>query len=138
MKLAVNTAFFGPNRTRYTQFGTERTLEEKLGLVAQVPGLDGVELKFPADFAHPARTAGLLKEHGLTLSAVNVETKDAEHWRHGALSAADPAARSYCIERLCASCACCTGRGRWRISVCHPVIDLNVSAATAKASTAFA
>ncbi len=101
-KFAVNAAFFGPNRTRYTQFGTERTLEEKLALVAQVPGLDGVELKFPGDFADPPRTAALLDEYALTLSAVNVETKDAEHWRHGALSAAEPAARGYCIERLCA------------------------------------
>jgi xylose isomerase len=101
-KLAVNAAFFGPNRTRYTVFGTDRSLEERLALVAQVPGLDGVELKFPGDFADAACTAALLDKYGLTLSAVNVETKDAQHWRHGALSAADPAARGYCIERLCA------------------------------------
>jgi len=99
-KLAANAAFFGPNRSRYTQFGPERTLEQKLELVAQVPGLDGVELKFPADFAEPNRTAALLENYGLPLSAVNVETKDAEHWRHGALSAADPVARSRCIDRL--------------------------------------
>jgi len=100
--LAVNAVFFGPNATRYTQFGPERTLEEKLALAAQVPGIDMVELKFPADFAEPARTAALLKEHSLTLSAVSVEIKEAEHWRHGALSAADSAARDHCIERLCA------------------------------------
>jgi len=101
-KLAVNAAFFGANRNRFTQFGTDRSLEEKLALVAQVPGLDAVELKFPGDFADAAYTAALLDEHGLALSAVNVETKDAQHWRHGALSAADPAARGYCIDRLCA------------------------------------
>ena len=42
----------------------------------------------------------LLEEHGLTLSAINVDTKDATHFRYGALSARSAKARQHAITLL--------------------------------------
>ncbi|MFO8006526.1 MAG: sugar phosphate isomerase/epimerase family protein [Candidatus Brocadiia bacterium] len=99
-RLSANGAFFGGQRDKFTRYQPDRDLEEKLALVAQVPDLDGVELRYPADFADVDAVEGLLAEHGLALSAVNVDTKDAKHFRHGALSARSDEARGEAVRRL--------------------------------------
>ena len=45
-------------------------------------------MKYPFDFEDVGLIRSLLDENGLTLSAVNVDIKDARHFRFGALSAA--------------------------------------------------
>ncbi len=99
-KLSANLAFFGAQKNRFTQYQPARDLEERLGMAAGIDGLAGVELKYPADFADVDEVRGLLDKHGFELSAVNVDTKDAELFRHGALSAADEGAREAAIDRL--------------------------------------
>lgn len=99
-RLSANLAFFGATADRFTQYQPDRDLEERFALAAQVDGLEGVELKYPADFADVERVRALLGEHGLALSAVNVGTKDAEHWRFGALMAREEEARCMVIRRL--------------------------------------
>ena len=54
-KLSANLAFFGLQRDRYTQYQPPRTLEEKIDLASQIPGVSGVELKYPFDLEDPGR-----------------------------------------------------------------------------------
>jgi len=93
-KYSANAAFFGLRRDRFLQYQPPRDLEGKLELVSRLTGVEGVELKYPADFADPPLVPRLLAHHGLELSAVNVDTKDVDHFRFGAFSARDAAARA--------------------------------------------
>jgi xylose isomerase len=99
-KFSANAGFFGLRRDRFTQYQPHRTLEEKFDLVTQVDGITGIELQYPADFEDVGLVKRLLEKSGLALSAVNVGTKDAAHFRYGALSAKSRAARESAITRL--------------------------------------
>jgi len=97
---SANLAFFGAQRNRFTQYQPDRDLREKLALAAGVEGLEGVELRYPVDFADVELARGLLADCGLALSAVNVDTKDATYFRYGALSAASNEARQRAVSLL--------------------------------------
>ena len=99
-KFSANAGFFGLRRDRFVQYQPQRTLEERFELVAQVEGVTGIELGHPGSFQDPALVKQLLEKHELTLSAVNVDTKDTAHFLHGALSANSAAARQEAIRRL--------------------------------------
>jgi xylose isomerase len=99
-KFTANAGFFGPQRDRFNQYQPNRTLEEKIALVAQVEGITGIELKYPADFADVGLARALIADHGLVLSAVNVDTKDVGRFRHGALSNRQAETRQQAIQRL--------------------------------------
>lgn len=96
----ANASFYGLRRDRFTEYQPARTLAEKVALVASTPGLSGIELKYPFDFEDPAAVHRLLDQHELKLSAVNVDIKDARHFRHGALSASDVVARDRAVSLL--------------------------------------
>lgn len=99
-KFSANAAFFGLQRDRFTQYQPHRTLEEKIESVAQVEGVTGIELRHPVDFQDPGQVKHLLEKHALRLSAVNVDIKDAAHFRYGALSASSAEARQRAITLL--------------------------------------
>jgi xylose isomerase len=104
-RFAANASFFGARRDRFNQYQPHRGLEEKLALVAGIEGITGVELKYPRDFGEPGepdvdRVRDLLANHGLVLSAVNVNIKSVEHFRYGALSARTPEARAVAARLL--------------------------------------
>ncbi len=99
-KYCANASFYGLRRDRFTEYQPARGVAEKVALVAGTPGLTGIELKYPFDFADIALVRSLLQDHQLTLSAVNVDIKDAQHFRHGALSAADVVARDKAVSLL--------------------------------------
>lgn len=99
-RLCANAGFFGIRRDRFVQYQPNRSLEEKFALVASVPGVTGIELKFPGDCDEPQRVKNLLEQYGLRLSAVNVDTKDIEHFRYGAFSATSSASRGVAVDRI--------------------------------------
>ena len=85
-KFSANAGFFGLRRDRFTQYQPYRTLEEKFELIAQVEGIEGIEVKYPADFEDIRLLKQLLDKYELRPSAVNVDIKDAAYFRYGALS----------------------------------------------------
>jgi xylose isomerase len=99
-KFSANAGFFGLRRDRFVQYQPQRTLEEQFELVAQVEGVTGIELKYPTAFRDLKRVQQLLEEHELTLAAINVDTKDIDRFRYGALSARNPEARHEAVRRL--------------------------------------
>lgn len=100
VKLSVNAVFFGRRRDRFTEYQPHRDLPEKLDLIAKVPGVTGVELKHPADTGDIKLVRSLLEKHGLQLSAINVDMKDAAWFRHGAFSNARDRSRGKAIAMV--------------------------------------
>ncbi len=105
LRFAANASFFGARRDRFNQYQPARTLDEKLKLIAGIEGITGVELKYPRDFSDggdaTVMTVGqMVAAHGLTVAAINVDTKAIEHFRYGALSSRRPAVRRIAAERL--------------------------------------
>jgi len=99
-KFSVNSGFLGRRRDRFTEYQPDRTLEEKFKLAKQVRGIDGIELKYPADLKDIKLAKRLLEESGLVCSAVNVDIKDAAFFRYGALSAQSKEARDRAASLL--------------------------------------
>lgn len=99
-KISVNAAFFGRQADAYTEYRPAISVGEKIARAADIPGVQGIELRYPGDFMDHTEVSLLLRQHGLELSAVNVDIKDAALFRHGALSAAQPAAREAAVRRL--------------------------------------
>jgi len=122
LKFSANAGFFGMRRDRFTQYQPQRDLEEKIELVASVEGVTGVELKYPNDFADLKRVCELLEKRDLQVSAVNVDIKDAEHFRHGALSARSQTAREKVIGLLCEGMDLAAELGTGLVTTC-PLAD---------------
>ena len=116
-KHSANAGFFGLRRDRFVQYQPQRTLAEKIALVAQVKGLTGIELKHPGDFEDITPLKRLLEGHGLELSAVNVDTKDTAHFLHGALSARKIWVTPFRLEKSTIVWAA-SARSRSRDSLC--------------------
>jgi xylose isomerase len=99
-KFSVNSGFLGRKRDRFTEYQPDRSLEEKFKLARQIEDIDGIELKYPLDLKDLPLAKRLLEESGLVCSAVNVDIKDATHFRYGALSAQSKEARNTAISLL--------------------------------------
>jgi len=119
---SANAAFFGLRRDRFTQYQAERTLQEKVELVKKVDGVTGIELKYPKDFQDPAETKRLLDDHGLRLSAVNVDIKDAKYFLHGALSNRSAETRGRAVGMLTAGMDLAVEFGANLVTTC-PLAD---------------
>jgi xylose isomerase len=98
--MSANAGFFGLRRDRFNQYQPPRSLEERFALVAQVEEIRGIELKYPVDFSDPGLVRSLLDRYELELSAVNVDIKNVEHFRFGALSASSSETRQHAVDLL--------------------------------------
>ena len=99
-KYSINAGFLGKQGDRFFQYQPDRTLAAKLEAAAQIPGLDGIELKYPADFQNVSETKRLLGDLGLTLAAVNINLKGPIKWRYGSLTSVRPEIRSDAVRDL--------------------------------------
>jgi xylose isomerase len=132
LRFAANASFFGARRDRFSQYQPERSLPEKLGLIASIEGITGVELKYPGDFVAlpeaPSEdgavqaVAQLVAEQGLLVAAVNVDTKAVAHFRYGALSNRDPAVREIAAQQLRAGMDVAAALGAEIVTTC-PLAD---------------
>ena len=99
-KFSANSGFLGRRRDRFTEYQPDRSLKEKFKLARQIEGIDGIELKYPLDLRDLPLAKRLLEDSGLVCSAVNVDIKDAAHFRYGALSAQSRQARNTATSLL--------------------------------------
>jgi xylose isomerase len=100
LRLSANAVFFGMRRDRFTQYQPQRNVAEKLALVSSVPGITGVELKYPIDFGDMRLVRDQLEKHELVPTAVNVDMKDAGSFRHGVFSNRNAASRGRALAML--------------------------------------
>ena len=121
-KYSANAGFFGLRRDRFNTYQPDRPLDEKFALVSQVDGLTGIELKYPGDLDDLQKARELLERYHLELSAVNVNTKSVEHFRHGSWSARSVDARKKTVQLLKEGMDIAAEMGVNLVSTC-PAID---------------
>ncbi|HEY64403.1 MAG TPA: sugar phosphate isomerase/epimerase [Caldilineae bacterium] len=117
-KLAVITAFLGGVRNRYITYKPDRTLEEKFAVAAQIEGLDGLELCYPADFEDVALLKSLLTDYGFGVSAVNVRSRRTGKWLRGAFTSASAQERAEVVDDFRRAMDLAMEIGAPRISTC--------------------
>lgn len=121
-KFSANAGFFGARRDRFNQYQPHRDLPEVIALIAKAPSIKGVELKYPKDFTDLAHLKELLEKYGMELAAINVDTKDFDRFREGALSASNPETRRFAEDRLCSAMDLAAELGVENVTTC-PLAD---------------
>jgi len=99
-RYSINAGFLGRQGDRFFQYQPDRSLEGKLRMASKVPGLDGIELKYPADLQDVPEAKRLLDDLGLTVAAVNINLKGPIKWRYGSLTSVRPEIRADAIRDL--------------------------------------
>lgn len=117
-KLAIITAFMGGIRNRYMQYQPERGIEEKLALIKNVTGCDGVELCYPADFEESAFLKELLERYQLGVSAINFRSRRGGKWWRGSFTSASTKERQETIDDLRRSIDLAHELGCNRVTTC--------------------
>ncbi len=100
MKQGVIIGFLGKTQDRFSEYQQPANTEQKLDIVTQIEGFDGVEIVFPYETGDPVKTKQLLDDRGLTFAAVNVNVKKETEWVPGALSRADKQVRERAVAMI--------------------------------------
>jgi len=98
MKQSVITAFLGKTQDRFSEYHDVTNTRERLELVTQIDGFDGVEVVFPYETGDPTETQGWMKELNLNFAAINANIKKEPKWVAGALSRSDIELRKGAID----------------------------------------
>ncbi|MEO8411286.1 MAG: sugar phosphate isomerase/epimerase family protein [Propionivibrio sp.] len=86
MKQGVIIGFLGKTQDRFCEYHSPRTTYEKLQMVQQIKGFDGVEMVFPNETSTPEEIAAMMRELGLNWAAINVNVKREAQFVAGSLS----------------------------------------------------
>ncbi len=98
MKQSIITAFLGKTQDRFSEYQQTTGLKERLELVAQIPGMTGVEVVYPYETGDPADTKQMMDELGLEFAAINANIKKETQWVPGAISRPSKELRTKAIE----------------------------------------
>ena len=122
IKHSVMIGLLGRVADRFHEYQPARPLTERLEMVRQIEGADGIEPVYPQEFADPAETVRLIRESGLDVSAVNVNLKAEARWRHGSFTSPDPAIRAEAVRYVQAGMDLAAELGAGMVTCC-PLID---------------
>lgn len=102
LRYAVISSFMGQLRDRFHTYGEPNSITDRIKAIASIPGVSGVELVFPQDFAEtpPDEVAEVIKDHGLGVSAVNLNVKGDSEYRDGSFTHNDSRVRERAISGL--------------------------------------
>jgi len=117
-KLAIITAFLGGVKNRYITYKPDRTLEEKFALAAQVEGVDGLELCYPADFGDVGLLKSLLADYGFGVSSINVRSRRTGRWLRGSFTSPSTTERTEVVDDFRRAMDLAVEIGSPRISTC--------------------
>ncbi len=117
-KLAIITGFLGETRNRYMLYQGNRSLAEKLQAASGVPGVDGLELCYPADFEKPAELKELLARYPFGIAGVNFRSRRSGKWWRGSFMAEQPGERGEVLDDLKRAMDHAAEVGCARISTC--------------------
>jgi xylose isomerase len=98
VKCALITGFVAKTKDRFHEYNKEKTLEERLEMVSQMDGMDGVELVFPYEVGDAVTLKTLLTKYNLHVAAINVNVKAEPEFRNGGLTSTDPAIRQKAVQ----------------------------------------
>lgn len=117
-KLAIITAFLGGVKNRYITYKPDRTLEEKFALAAQIEGVDGLELCYPADFGDVGLLKSLLADYGFGVSSINVRSRRTGRWLRGSFTSPSTTERTEVVDDFRRAMDLAVEIGSPRISTC--------------------
>ncbi len=100
LKHSVMISLMGRQADRFHEYQPARPLSERLELVRQVQGVEGIEVVYPNDFEDGDESAAAIEQCGLPVSAVNLNVKGQKKWRAGSFTAPDPQLRAEAVADL--------------------------------------
>lgn len=86
MKQSVIIAFLGKTQDRFCEYHSPKSTYEKLQIVQQIKGFDGVEMVFPHETSTPEEISSMMRELQLNWAAINVNVKKEPQFVAGSLS----------------------------------------------------
>lgn len=86
MKQSVIIAFLGKTQDRFCEYHAPKNTYEKLQMVRQIKGFDGVEMVFPHETSSPEEISSMMRELQLNWAAINVNVKKDPQFVAGSLS----------------------------------------------------
>ncbi|UCF91418.1 MAG: sugar phosphate isomerase/epimerase [Desulfobacterales bacterium] len=98
LKMAIITGFLSRTKDRFHEYNEPLDLEQKLQLMTEIEGYDGVELVYPYEVDDPGATQALLQKYGLKIAAVNVNVKAEPEFRDGGLTSRRPEVRAKAVR----------------------------------------
>lgn len=124
MKLrhSIMLGMMGGIADRFHHYQAGRTLQERLAMVKQVRGVDGIEIVYPNDFANVQETVAMVEDTGLPVSAVNLNVKSQDKWQQGSFTAPSAALRAEAVADLKTAMDLAAEFGSNMITCC-PLID---------------
>lgn len=127
MKLrhSIMLGMMGKIADRFHHYQPDHTLAERLDMVKQVKGADGIEIVYPGDFGEGravADTVAMVKDSGLPVSAVNLNVKSQKKWQGGSFTAPDAALRAQAVADMRIAMDLAAELGSSMITCC-PLID---------------
>jgi xylose isomerase len=100
VKHSVMISLMGRHADRFHEYQPARPLSERLEMVRQVEGVEGIEVVYPNDFADVEESSAAIRNCGLPLSAVNLNVKTEKKWQGGSFTAPDPQLRAEAVADL--------------------------------------
>lgn len=100
IKQSVIIGFLGKTQDRFSEYQSVASTEQKLQMVAQIEGFDGVEMVFPYENTSPEETNQLMQKYKLNWAAVNVNIKKEAEWVGGALTRPDKDIRNRAVAMI--------------------------------------
>jgi xylose isomerase len=100
IKYSLLLGFLGELSDRFMTYGERRTVAERFALVADIPGVSGVEIVYPYDLGDLAEVVAACKQHGLAVASVNLNVKKEDRFRYGSFTHRDPGIRAEAVEWL--------------------------------------
>ena len=100
MKQGVIIGFLGKTQDRFSEYQKPVSTREKLKIVSEIEGFDGVEMVYPYENSTPEETVNLMREFNLNFAAINVNIKKETEWVPGALSRPDKDIRKRAVAMI--------------------------------------
>jgi xylose isomerase len=112
----------GAQHDRFHTYTTGLGLPERLDVLRTVPGCDGIEAVYPAEFRDLEKGVQQILASGWPVAAVNLNVKGDDKWRNGSFTADDPAIRADAMNdlKVCMDLAAELGA---HLVTCCPLID---------------
>ncbi|TDF91140.1 sugar phosphate isomerase/epimerase family protein [Paenibacillus piri] len=122
LKNSIIVPILGRYADRFHEYQPARTFFDNLQVAAAIPGIEGIEVVYPQDFADPEQTVKAIQAAGLPVSAVNVNVKGEAKFRAGSFTNPDPQIRSQAVQYIKTAMDLAAQLGTDMITCC-PLID---------------
>jgi len=122
VKHAVMVGLLGSQHDRFHTYTGARDLAERLDLLHQIPGCDGIEPVYPNEFRALESSTAQIKASGWAISAVNLNVKGDDKWRDGSFTNTDAQLRADAVRDLKIALDLAAELGADMVTCC-PLID---------------